>query len=847
MSDSTLNKLINSSTDFDVNEEQEDISKKQEFRNLQDSGNLNHSDVNLFRKSMNYEARRKLFSKVPKSLSEAKVMIYKYKTDFFFSKSEQFCFMESADSIPIFKTASNLLLLNNAQHVFADSTFSRVHRDKYTQDQFDKDVTNFIIYSMIPLRTAENPFFKKIFENIGITKKINVPSRRNLGRKIHNLFEDNKEKIINDIKDIKYVCTTTDVWSSKKRSFLGVTIHWIDVDNFERPSSSLACRRFRGTHSYDRTGEILQDIHLEYNLDSNKIIATITDNGSNFVKAFKAFGVKLTHFDNVEDSVYENIDLYSDVPVDSQGRDDEQITYNSAETTEELENSPWLPRHLRYCAHTLSLFVTTDLIKTIRSPQNSQLNEIHTSVMKKCTLLWNASYRPKSAEIILQTLGHKLSRPGDTRWNSLYDFLKQILKNKEKNCIIIQGQDDITNNPGNNYDTTSTNIGDLIKEPEPNTKISVASVLKKCPRPSDISQNLNNEPTHQNLTFYPKTNIPSVSVQINEGHLKLIKENRKYIKRIASVLLYTGTQCIAQRGDDESVKSLNRGNFLELLHLIDEQCEAVSQDVPQNAKYTSPQIQNEMISIFNQIILEKISFELQSCNYFALIVDETKDISKTEQLSLLPDISKNISDVKLFFDLVEEIYVFVSGSAVHSLFVDIQKKINLHSVVELEKICLTRWTAQVFATLVLKKVLSPLLMVLHKLINDKGDRSVTVKGLLHQIDFIFVLNLVVFSNILTMFKKVSDFLQGVIAEIAESMVLIKSLIMTLKNMRNDSNDCLNECDGSINYICFEKMYEEALYICRENNIPLPSEQIQNIRKKRVPQKFKSFFIDEIYH
>jgi len=37
-------------------------------------------------------------------------------------------------------------------------------------------------------------------------------------------------------------------------------------------------------------------------------------------------------------------------------------------------------------------------------------------------------------------------------------------------------------------------------------------------------------------------NIPSVSVQINEGHLKLIKENRKYIKRIASVLLYTGTQ-----------------------------------------------------------------------------------------------------------------------------------------------------------------------------------------------------------------------------------------------------------------------------------------------------------------
>ncbi|KAL4085261.1 hypothetical protein QTP88_027120 [Uroleucon formosanum] len=197
-------------------------------------------------------------------------------------------------------------------------------------------------------------------------------------------------------------------------------------------------------------------------------------------------------------------------------------------------------------------------------------------------------------------------------------FSAKKLNNENKSVdssdFSFQGQDDITNNP----------------EPELNTKISVASALKKCPGPSDISQNLKSI-----LTFYPKTNIPSVSAQINEGHLKLIRKNRKYIKRIASVLLYTGTQCIAQRGDYESVKSLNCGNFLELLHLIDEQCEVVGQDVPQNAKYTSPQIQNEMISIFNQIILEKISFELQSCNYFALIVDETKDKSKTEQLSVV--------------------------------------------------------------------------------------------------------------------------------------------------------------------------------------------------------------------
>ncbi|KAF0747851.1 zinc finger MYM-type protein 1-like, partial [Aphis craccivora] len=398
-------------------------------------------------------------------------------------------------------------------------------------------------------------------------------------------------------------------------------------------------------------------------------------------------------------------------------------------------------------------------------------------------------------------------------------------------------------------------------KPEPNTKISVASVLKKFPRPSDISQNLNNEPIQPNLTFYPKT-------KYGDRWRHFSKQWFKSFAWLEYSILEDAVYCFPCRMFSKHFD--NQTKFISLgfkywkkatFSDSDEQCEVVGQDVPQNAKYTSPQIQNEMISIFNQIILEKISFELQSCNYFALIVDETKDKSKTEQLSVvvryyiqgsiherfmgfkpakqlnassllnyikeilqkcsvdlqkcvaqtydgaavmsgrlngvqklfrdevpqaiyvhcynhklnlvITDICKNISDVKLFFDLVEEIYVFVSGSAVHSFFIDIPKKNNLHSVVELKKICLTRWIAQVFAILSLKKVLSPLLILLHKLISDKGDRSITAKG--------------------------------VIAEMAESMVLIKSLIMTLKNMRNDSNDRLNECDGPINYICFEKI------------------------------------------
>ncbi|KAF0704075.1 FLYWCH-type domain-containing protein [Aphis craccivora] len=48
---------------------------RQELRHCPKSEHLSHSDVRLFRKSM-YEAKRKIFPKIPKSLLEAKAMMF---------------------------------------------------------------------------------------------------------------------------------------------------------------------------------------------------------------------------------------------------------------------------------------------------------------------------------------------------------------------------------------------------------------------------------------------------------------------------------------------------------------------------------------------------------------------------------------------------------------------------------------------------------------------------------------------------------------------------------------------------------------------------------------------------
>ena len=119
---------------------------------------------------------------------------------------------------------------------------------------------------------------------------------------------------------------------------------------------------------------------------------------------------------------------------------------------------------------------------------------------------------------------------------------------------------------------------------------------------------------------------------------KIVKENRHYVKTLAEIILHCAMQDVAMRGHDESEHSLNPGNFLSLLKLIGGHDEVVRkrlEEGPGNAKYTAPEIQNELLDLMAEMVLNRITSEIQKAQYFSLIVDETKDISKKEQLSVV--------------------------------------------------------------------------------------------------------------------------------------------------------------------------------------------------------------------
>ncbi|KAK1885388.1 Calfumirin-1, partial [Dissostichus eleginoides] len=67
--------------------------------------------------------------------------------------------------------------------------------------------------------------------------------------------------------------------------------------------AAIACRRFRGRHTYDAIATELEDIFSQYGLTNDKVTACVTDNGSNFVKAFKEHQQRQVESNEEEDEV----------------------------------------------------------------------------------------------------------------------------------------------------------------------------------------------------------------------------------------------------------------------------------------------------------------------------------------------------------------------------------------------------------------------------------------------------------------------------------------------------------------------------------------------------------------
>ena len=130
-------------------------------------------------------------------------------------------------------------------------------------------------------------------------------------------------------------------------------------------------------------------------------------------------------------------------------------------------------------------------------------------------------------------------------------------------------------------------------------------------------------------------------------------------------LAFLAKQNIAIRGHKEDrlticeTSDLNRGNFLELLHLR-------SKDLPwfkdkfevltnRHRMWLSPEIQNEILDLIASNVTKIIANEVIESKMYSMIADETLDVSRDEQCSLYLRCLKRKDKRKIYWLLSSKI------------------------------------------------------------------------------------------------------------------------------------------------------------------------------------------------
>uniref|UniRef100_A0A3P9JNS2 Endonuclease/exonuclease/phosphatase domain-containing protein n=1 Tax=Oryzias latipes TaxID=8090 RepID=A0A3P9JNS2_ORYLA len=205
-------------------------------------------------------------------------------------------------------------------------------------------------------------------------------------------------KVHNSYSRIDFFCVS-------KRDAYKVTNYTL-----ERHKAALACKRVRGRHTFDVIAAELEQIHSSFGL-LNKVVATVTDNASNFVKAFKTFPPPESDEDEKEEEEEQKDVLFTDLA--------------EALTSVSDEGHITLPPHYRCASHTINLISTSDVEKYLTSSPTTK--SVYRVTIAKCTALWTkASRSTVAAEQVQEVSQRKLLVPSSTRWNSFYDAVSRV-------------------------------------------------------------------------------------------------------------------------------------------------------------------------------------------------------------------------------------------------------------------------------------------------------------------------------------------------------------------------------------------------------------------------------------
>ncbi|XP_011404137.1 PREDICTED: zinc finger MYM-type protein 1-like [Amphimedon queenslandica] len=116
-----------------------------------------------------------------------------------------------------------------------------------------------------------------------------------------------------------------------------------------------------------------------------------------------------------------------------------------------------------------------------------------------------------------------------------------------------------------------------------------------------------------------------------------------------------------------------------------------------------------------------------------------------------------VSQASYFFSLLESVYVFISSSISHAIFM---KELGFTRQIQLKKLSDTRWSCR-FSSINANTTILPLLHTLEEISESSTDRSINARGLLYQVaSFSFFLSLALFNHVFAITNNLSILLQS---------------------------------------------------------------------------------------
>ncbi|XP_066981186.1 zinc finger MYM-type protein 1-like [Macrobrachium rosenbergii] len=140
--------------------------------------------------------------------------------------------------------------------------------------------------------------------------------------------------------------------------------------------------------------------------------------------------------------------------------------------------------------------------------------------------------------------------------------------------------------------------------------------------------------------------LETANREVQAARDKEKQRNREILDRLISITLYLARQGLPFRGDGEISTSENRGNFLELVEMFSKYDSVVQlhldvikekQDILKRPQVSllSNRTQNDLIKALAISVRRVILEEIHQSKVFSILMDETTDVSHTEQVSFV--------------------------------------------------------------------------------------------------------------------------------------------------------------------------------------------------------------------